>query len=602
MPATPAKRLRPSVFVRRAWLVAPALCASVALAAPPPTLPGQEITGEASVSVVRDTAALHAPVTSPYAPEWYVEAVRSWDAPSVTQQVDEDETPIPLGKGAVFVPRMSDPQLEPDVQIADSLGKVVLTGKPGKKYCLIPGTYSVRVGNGTTKQRIEKWVVVDEGRTTPLFPTWSGLQIDVVSETNIPFKGSYEMVRLDEFEPFGRTYGRDPNQGERVKTWILNPGLYKIFGTGGSYNAVSSFVTVRLLPGELTRFSVVEDSATGKILSGGVTLTGEASRKLASHWKYGLDVGGSILFNTSNDTNNSAIVFLTNIRVNHAQSKGEWDTKFFFDEELNFTNFKIADINNTADDFRIYSLYVWRFLHWLGPYGRMQFETNFFPVYDRFDQEEPHHLFLLTRPADSAVTGVDSASKSKMLKPSLSPLDLQLGVGVNVDAVTSVAFDGKFKLGFGYSQHNIWAQYQDVTSDSNAAKAKDAAPGSILSKDTLDTLKAHFHGNYKVLQQVNDNTIISYGPEVSINATLRVGRWVTADGEAIVQFPLDPIIKEHRLRPGYWVNTTISWRIAQSITLDYLYTYQFSQPHTTDPKVELSQHRVWLRYSFNTSR
>jgi hypothetical protein len=601
MPATLAARRRAPAVVRRAF-PALALCAYAVFAEPPPTLPGQEITGEASVSVVRDTASLHAPITSPYAPEWYVDAVKSWDAPPVTQQIDEDETPIPIGKGAVFVPRMSDPQLEPDVQIADSVGRTVVTGKPGKKYCLIPGTYSVRLGNGTTKQRIEKWVVIDEGKTTPLFPTWAGLQADVVSESNIPFKGSYEMVRLDEFEPFGRTYGRDPNQGERIKTWILKPGLYKIFGTGGSYNAVSSFVTVRLLPGELTHFSVVEDSTTGKILSGGVTVASEASRKIASHWKYGLDVGGSILFNTSNDTNNSAIVFLTNIRVNHAQSKGEWDTKFFFDEELNFTNFRISDINNTADDFRVYSLYVWRFLHWLGPYGRMQFETNFFPVYDRFDQTSQHHLFILTRPADSAVTGMDSTSKSRMVKPSLSPLDLQLGVGVNVDAVTSSAFDGKFKLGFGYSQHDIWGQYQQI--DTSAAKAKDERPASILSIDTLDTLKSHFNvnGNYKVLQQVNDNTIISYGPEVSINATLRVGRWVTADGEAIVQFPIDPIIKEHRLRPGYWVNTTISWRIAQAITLDYLYTYQFSQPHATDPKVELSQHRVWLRYSFNTSR
>ena len=542
---------------------------------------------------------MRAPVTSPYSPEWYVEAVKTWDAPPVTQQIDEDETPIPIGKGAVFVPRMSDPQLEPDVQVADSTGKVVLTGKPGKKYCLIPGTYSVLLGSGTTKQRIVKWVVVDEGRTTPVFPTWSGLQVDVVSESNIPFKGSYEMVRLDQFEPFGRTYGRDPNQGERVRTWILNPGLYKIFGTGGSYNAISSFVTVRLLPGELTHFSAVEDSTTGKILSGGVTVASQASRKITSHWKYGLDVGGSILFNTSNDTNNSAIVFLTNVRVNHTLGKGEWDTKFFFDEELNFSNFRISELNNTADDFRVYSLYVWRFLHWLGPYGRMQFETNFFPVYDRFDESSSHNLYVLTG-ADSAIKAVDSSSKTKMLKPSLSPTDLQLGVGANVDAITSGPFDLKLKLGFGYSQHNIWGQIQDVTSDTGAIKTQELDPASILSRAALDTMLAHFQGDYKVLQDVSDNSIISYGPETSVDVGLRVGRWITADGEVIVQFPIDPIIKEHKLRPGYWVNTTISWRIVQSITLDYLYTFEFSQPHATDPKVDISQHRIWLRYSFNT--
>jgi hypothetical protein len=604
MPATPAKRRRPSVFVRYA-LLGPALCASVAVAEPPPALPGQEITGEASVSVVRDTVSEHAPITSPYAPEWYVEAVRTWDAPPVTQQIDEDETPIPLGKGAVFVPRMSDPSLEPDVQIADSAGKVVLTGKPGKKYCLIPGTYSVRLGNGTTKQRIEKWVVVDEGRTTPLFPTWCGLQVDVVSESNIPFRGSYELVRLDEFEPFGRAYGRDPTKGERIKTWILQPGLYKIFGTGGGYNAVTSFVTVRLLPGELTQFLAVEDSVTGKILSGGVTDIGEASRKITSHWKYGLDIGGSILFNTTNDTNNSAIVLLTNLRVNHSRNKGEWDTKFFFDEELNFSNLNISEINNTSDDFRVYSLYIWRIMHWLGPYGRMQFETSFFPQYDRFEESSQLHLFLVTGP-DSAVTAVDSVSRSKRLKPSFSPMSLDLGVGANVDAITSGVFDAKVRLGIGYSQRNTWGQYQDVTSDSSSAiKTKDEKSSSLLSADSLDTLLARFRANYKVLQKVNDAVNLTYGPEASVDATLRLGRAITAEGEVIVQFPIEPILAKHAVLPDYWVywvNASVSWRISRSVTLDYLYAFQYNHPLSSGPLVDLSQHRIWLRYSFNTSR
>lgn len=590
-------------MVLRPACIISACCAVVAFAEPPPVLPGDEITGEMSASVRRDTASQRAPVTSPYSPEWYEDAVKSWDAPSVAQQLDEDETPIPIGKGAVFVPRMSDPSLEPDVQIADSIGKVVLSGKPGKKFCLIPGTYSVHFGSGSTKQRIVKWVVIEEGKTLPLYPTWAGLQIDVVNESNIPFRGSYEMVRLDEFEPFGRTYGRDPNLGERVKTWILNPGLYKIFGTGGSYNAVSSFVTVRLLPGELSHFSVVEDSATGKITSGGVTNVGAASRNFTSHWKYGLDLGGSILFNTSNDTNNSAIVILTNLRVNHTRGKGEWDTKFFFDEDLNFANFRFTEINNTSDDFRVYSLYVWRFMPWLGPYGRMQFETNVFPVYNRFDESSQHHLFLLTA-TDSAVTGIDSASQSKKLKPSFSPMDLELGVGTNVDAITSGVFDMKVKLGFGYSQRNIWNQFQV---DTGAMKTRDKNPRSILTTDSLDTLKVHFPGTYKVIHQVSDenilsseNNIISYGPETSVDATLRLGRWITAEGEVIVRFPIIPIIQEHMLRPTYWVNTTVSWRIAQSVTLDYLYTYQYSQPLSTDPKVDLSQHRIWLRFSFNS--
>jgi hypothetical protein len=573
-----------------------AFAAVAAIAGLPPPLPGQEITGEASSSVKSDTAAVRAPAMSPYAPEWYMEAAKTWEAPPLSRQLDEDEASIPIGKGAVFVPRLSDQSLEPDVQIADSAGKIVLSGKPGRKFCLIPGTYSVIMGNGSIRQRITKWVTIDEGKVIPLYPTWAGLSIDVVNETNIPFRGQYEMARIDQFEPYGRTYGRDPDQGERIKTWIVPPGLYKIFGAGENYNTVNSYVTARLLPGELQHFTIVQDSTTGKIVSGGVSNTGNASRNITSYWRYGLDLGGSILFNTINDTNNSAIVFLTNLRVNHTRNRGEWDTKFFFDEELNFSDFRFSEINNTSDDFRIYSLYVWRMMNWLGPYGRMQFETNFFPVYARFDKSSQQHLFVITNP-DSTVESTNNAGTSNKLKPSCSPLDLKLGIGANIDAVRSDIFDLKFKQGFGYSQRNTWGQEQEVSPSRLSIK-----PSQQFDTTALDTLLNQYKTNFKVIRKLNDNTLISYGPESSINTSLRLGRWATADGELIVLFPITPILKEHTLRPNYQINTIISWRISRSVTLDYLYRYQYSQPLKEDIKIDISQHRVWLRFSFNSSR
>ncbi len=590
---------RDAVFVIVASVAA--LLFSNAFAELPPQLPGQEITGDVSSSVRRDTASHRAPAMSPFAPEWYSEAAKTWDAPPVSQQLDEDETPIPLGKGAVFVPRLSDPAAEPDVSIADSTGKVIVSGKPGKKFFLIPGTYSVMLGNGSANQRITKWVSIDEGKVIPLYPTWAGLAIDIVNESNIPFRGSYEMARIDEFEPYGRTYGRDPSQGERIKTWIVKPGLYKIFGVGLNYNTVNSYVTARLLPGELVHFTIVQDSVSGKILSGGVTTTSEASRKITSDWKYGLDCGGSFLFNTSNDTNNSAIVFLTNLRVNHTKGKGEWDTKFFFDEELNFSGLNITEINNTSDDFRIYSLYVWRFMHWLGPYGRMQFETSFFPVYDRFEESSQKHLFIITRP-DSSISEIDTVSKSRRLKPSFSPLSIDLGLGANMDAITSEDFTTKFKIGFGYSQRNAWDQNQDITQDTLGIKTDETRIKSLLDSAALDTLLNNYKANFKIIQILNNAPLVSYGPETSIDATIRLGRWVTAEGEVIVRLPITTIIQEHTVRPDYRVNTLVSWRITGSVTLDYLYNYQFSQPLITDTKIDLSQHRIWLRFSFNTSR
>jgi hypothetical protein len=584
-------------FLLRACVCA-AFVAATASAEAPPALPGDEITGEMSAAGVgRDTALERAPAQSPYAPEWYVEAVKSWDAPTLSQQIDEEESSIPLGKGAVFVPRMSDPSLEPDVQIADSTGKVVLSGKPGKKFCLIPGIYNVHIGTGSTKQRIVKSVIIDEGKTTALYPTWAGLQIDVVNENNIPFRGSYEMARLDEFEPFGRTYGRNPNLGERVKTWILKPGLYKIFGVGSSYNAVNNYVTVRLLPGEMVHFVLVEDENTERIVSGGVTKVDDASTRLARDWKYGLDLGGSLLFNTRNDTNNSAIALLSTLRLNYKKGKGEWDSKIFFAEEFNFKNFNLTKINYTTDDFRITSLYVWRFMQWLGPYGRLQFQTHFFPTYDQFEEASTRHLFVIAR-SDSTIETVDSTSSSLRLQPSLSPMITELGVGANVDVVTNQWFDSKFKLGFGYSQRNSWNQEKDATGDTSVLKTSEMDPSSHYDSTSYHLMLKNYMGNVKVVQHQDNLTSLSYGPEMAVNAEVRLGGWGMAEGELIMLIPVVPLIKDHRVRPNYTVNTTVSWRITRSITLDYLFNYKFE----TENKIENSQHRIWLRFSFNTSK
>lgn len=565
----------------------------ISFSAPPPNLPGEEITQAMSPSIKKDTLSRKPPTSSPYSIEWYDEAAQTWDAPSVNQQLEEDETPIPIGKGAVFIPYLSDPSLEPDIVVYDSLNKVVSYGKPGKKICLIPGTYCIHLGSGSLTQRIKKWVVIEEAKTITIFPTWSGLQIDIVNENNIPFRGSYEMVRLDEFEPFGRTYGRDPNQGERIKTWILKPGLYKIFSVGSSYNTVNNYVTVRLLPGELVHFVLVEEEETHKIISGGVTVVDEASKKFAKYWRYGLDIGGSILFNTNNDTNSSAIVLLTNIRVNHKRYKGEWDSKIFFDQELNFTNFEISQINNTADDFRIYSLYIWRILQWLGPYGRLQYETHFFPVYERFSKSSTRHLFIFTS-SDSTVQRYDSVSSSVLVQPSFSPMSAELGVGANVDVIARQHFDSKIKLGFGYSQRNTWNQKNNITKDTSFLKVDD----TVFYHNMLESFK----GNIKVLRTQPDMTSLSYGPEAAIYGALRIGNFGIAEGEIITRIPIIPLLQEHTIRPDYKINTIVSWRITRSLTLDYLFMYTYSQPSKNDIKIDLVQHRVWLRFSFNTSK
>ena len=127
-----------------------------------------------------------------------------------------------MGMGAVYIPYMSDPNLEAEVEIIDSTGDVVASGKTGRKYSLMPSEYYVMLGSGAHKQKMVKPVVVEENTITPLLPDWCGLTIDVVDENNYPFRGEYELARIDKFVPFGRAFGRDPDLGEKVKGLLNN--------------------------------------------------------------------------------------------------------------------------------------------------------------------------------------------------------------------------------------------------------------------------------------------------------------------------------------------------------------------------------------------
>ena len=161
-----------------------------------------------------------------------------------------------------------------------------ISGYPGRTFSVEPGAYTVVLGSGAHEQRIVRKVTVEEGRTVPIMPDWAGLAVETVDSLGVSFRGQYELMRIDEFESYGQGYGANPELGEVVKTWIVKPGIYKILGVGQSYNSLTGFVTVRLVPGEFCRFLLVQDSTDYRILGGG-TVDVTPQSKLASPWKYG---------------------------------------------------------------------------------------------------------------------------------------------------------------------------------------------------------------------------------------------------------------------------------------------------------------------------
>ncbi|MDD5675420.1 MAG: hypothetical protein PHC61_14715 [Chitinivibrionales bacterium] len=561
-----------------------------AFAAPPPDLPGQEITQQYMQSILpADSLKANPPDNLPESADWFDRAQRTWDAPFLSQQIAEDVANIPMGKGAIFIPRMStDANLEPDVDILDSTGAVVLSDKVGKKICLMEGNYTVLLGSGSHRQLIARKIRAVESKINPLIPDWCCLAIDVVDQNNLPMRGEYEITRIDEFEPFGHGYGRDQNLGEELKTWVLKPGIYKIFSVGLSYNTLVNFITVRLLPGEMTHLLLVENSSDFKIISGGTTEV-KLKQARASHFKYGLDIGGSVLFSSNQNyvdttANKTTIALLANTGLQYKNGKHEFNFTLRLNEGLNFTDFKIAHLNTDLDEFHFTALYIWRFLHWFGPYGRFEVLSTLFPQYHYFDDQKGGHYYLKLNP-DSSLSTIDSVNATLRLAPSFSPFTIQAGLGGNLDVVKTRFLETKFRAGFGFSREASWSTV--LLTDSTSLRPADTAfIRSILP----------INAPHAVVRRAQDTSLYSYGPEADLNALARVGRWATIETELQVLIPLQRLS-----HPDYDWTTTISWRIIPPVTLDYQYTYQDHPSAVLETERRQSLHRILLRFSY-TSR
>ncbi len=562
------------------------------LAKPPSDLPGEEITEKQFFDFItpRDSIEKKVPESSPESPTWLDHISKTWDAPPLSIQLAEDKRNIRIGMGAVFVPHISDRNLEPTIEIINESGKVVASGKTGRKYNLMPKKYYAILGSGAHNQRIVKTFKITESNIIPLIPDWSGLSIDVVDENNQPFRGEYELARMDKFDPFGRGTGRDINLGEEVKTWILKPGIYKIFGVGESYNTLTNFVTVRLLPGEYVRFTLVQKEIDMEIIGGGIIQV-EPSSKMASNWKYGIDIGGSVDFNkiidnndTTNNTDVKSMTLVFRPKLNYKKPPVEFDNRLWLNEGVTFEEWDLSRLASSTDEIRLSSIFTWRFFPWLGPYGRLEMITELFPVHERVPENVSHYFIIYNE--DYSLKEIDSVNNSYQMQPSLSPFTFESGVGANINAFDKRYFKAGFLTGIGL-------KYKNVRDESEKRDT------SIVDIDTLDNYidsllyDIIYNESYTVIRKFNDKDIVEVGPEIVMNMTILLGRLASVESELKYFAPFERI-----KRPDITWRATLSWRLIRILTLDYEYEYTLKQPKEEALKQNESKHRILIRFSF----
>ncbi|MBN1309501.1 MAG: hypothetical protein JXA18_16395 [Chitinispirillaceae bacterium] len=555
-------------------------------AALPPELPGEEISQELlRWTIPRDTVG--AQKMGPQKKDtlsWYDRAAKTWEAPPLLEQMASEKTNVPMGMGGIFVPRFTEANDEPDVEIMSPDGSPVKSGEPGRTYSVEPGKYYVLLGSGAHRQRLVRQVEVTESKTTPIMPDWSGLTIETVDSTTIAFRGEYELLRIDEFEPYGRGFGADPELGEKVKTWILKPGTYKILGRGEGYTNLRNFITVRLLPGELVNLLLVQRPTDMAIISGG-TIDVTPGKRIASHWKYGVNIGGNLQFTGEVDRKveqnalNSVVSLRTSLWLRYNNLPFEWESSLLLDEGLNLSETDYKDVITAPDDFRIISLFIYRFLSWAGPYGRTELRTNLLPNRVKLDETKKEFCIL---DRDSTVGRFDSSASFRN-RPSFCPLKLDVDVGANVDMVNLRFLEFKLRGGVGSSLNDFPERYE-IT-----------AIGTAMPSDTSEA--SHLR-NCLIIFPLKATSTFEFGPQGSATGSLRIGRFGTAGGELRI---FAPIVPEMRFtRPDFDLTATLSWRLARAITLDYDYTYTLQQPKDRNARVDYRTHKVYLRFSFSS--
>src|SRR5688572_197836 len=353
-----------------------------------------------------------------------------WPAGTIHEQLDKDTALIPYGKGAIFVPAMTNPLDEPPVAVYYQDERIE-EGTTGSRIILNPGTYEVRVGSGAGEQRLGIQATVRERHTTVVPVSWAGLSIHVVDERLGSLRGSYEIIRVEDREYLGIGFGTDEQAGEPVTTWLLRPGLYKIVRVGETYRARRDFATVRLVEGHLRDFLLVECEA-GEFKGGGEVPEDELFQ--AQDGFFGsLTLGGDLTMNHRANVPGvtPGISFSFRAFLDARLSVEIFDSPFVLSFQIEEGQTKPPDLpfQKTIDRADLDLLYIYQINQIIGPYVRFGGETNVLPSNQNF--EEPSRVVLRASDGETVVEDIPDATEVDLSGP-IGLSTLREGAGINL--------------------------------------------------------------------------------------------------------------------------------------------------------------------------
>jgi hypothetical protein len=488
-----------------------------------------------------------------------------WNAPTPDQQLSADTTPVPSGMGAVLVPAMTNGEDEPQTLVYQGAQQVA-AGQNGARIVLAPGSYVLRIGSSPLDQMLSIPVTVTAGSTTLVPVTWGALVVEVVDRNNVPWRGTYELINVSDRQPYTVGFGADTLLGERIRTLLLPPNLYRVVRQGQNYRARTDFSTVLVPAGSPVYFKLVLDPDDGRLLGAGVVPPQELGIvPIGSAWTntYTVGVGVPIIstkdvVGTTNQTSIGANVTFDAYWI-YDLDQNYWTTIFEVEEgviRIDPQDQEALPVQKLVDRVRLDSVYTRWIRPRIGPYVRFGLLTNFF-----------ESNVLVTEPTIVTKHFLDGSTTLEALGAnedfnvggSFAPALFREGAGVNVRVLRGRVSFLDWRGGLGFRQNRF-----------NGAFTQDSSSPGLQT--------------YSEVESFNQS-----GLETTVVGTVRVNRLLL-----YTNFDLFADFEEFGEPTIDWRNT-VSWRLTGDLSLDYRLDI-LDQPQVSD-QTQVTNN-ILFRYSW----
>ncbi|PID29364.1 MAG: hypothetical protein CSB55_01940 [Candidatus Cloacimonadota bacterium] len=471
-----------------------------------------------------------------------------------------------LDKGRIFLPSKTDPDQEPMYDIYSENWKFIASAYMNEDVTLDPGKYNLKIGSGYESQKTEEQIEVFPRYKTVLKPEWAWLTVKLIDESRNSLNLRYEVFDLKTTESYGTGIGANEETGEKLQTWILPEGIYKIVLNNKDFNTYSDFTTVSLKNGELTELTIVIDSATDRLTGAGIFERDRSS--ILEYGKLSSAVHGNINFSSDNsqDENKHETSLLLNTQLDTKYTYDKFPYSFVSKNLMEFGTIKSRDTDwrVSGDSFSWKNTLVYYFSDLFGIYSRGDIKTH---VFDQsiYDSNEKNFKIIEN---DGNVYYKKNTKKLKV-KDAFYPLDFKEGVGFNFRMLNSSKRSLILRSGFGMRQN--YTENELVYS------------GNIVEDGT----------EYQVYSEKKDEE--ASGIEISMVSNFQLPFDITLDSNADILIPFE----NGKSASWDWENI-LNIKLIKHVSIDYKLDLSYSDESNTENSNDyiVQNHSVFLRLSY----